>query len=141
MKTSLATAFFLLSMFAQAQQWHFDLADATKVASSEKKNLLLFFSVADACDACRRLDNSVFKSPEFITYANANLVLVKLDFQKPESGAQAAENLRIVEKYNKDGFFPWVVLIDGNGRVLLKADLYEEQSPAEYLRKIKDANG
>ncbi|NMH28965.1 thioredoxin family protein [Flavobacterium silvaticum] len=140
MKLGLISTFILFSGLVNGQQWHTDLAEATQEASAANKNILVFFSVADACDACRRLDNIVFKSEEFQQYANQNLILVKMDFQAPTDAATKAKNLMIVEKYNKDGFFPWVVVIDKNGKVLGKADMYDNQSPQEYLRKIKNIN-
>ncbi|MBD3581035.1 thioredoxin family protein [Flavobacterium selenitireducens] len=122
-----------------AQQWKTDLDEAFREAAVSNRNILLFFSVSDACDICRRLDNDVFQSEEFLEYAQDNLVLVKLDFKNQATGDKS-DQLLIVEKYNKDGFFPWVVLINKHQKVIAKMPLYQEQTARQYLAQLKSAN-
>jgi len=55
----------------------------------------------------------VFKSPEFLAFADDNYVMVKIDFSyQQDDKEQLQKNLLIVEKYNKDGFFPHVVVFE-----------------------------
>jgi thioredoxin-related protein len=129
--------FIFISAPAIAQAWETDLNKAFREAEAQNKNVLLFFSVADACETCRRLDNNVFQSEEFLAYAKENLVLVKLDFGNTSNTNDKAEQLLVVEKYNKDGFFPWVVLINKNEHIVGKASLYEGQSAAKYVNDLK----
>jgi len=131
--------FLLFAMPMHSQQWKSDLEAAFVEASGSGKNVLLFFSVSDACDICRRLDHDIFQSEEFREYAGENLILVKLDFRNQASGDKS-DQLLIVEKYNKDGFFPWVVLVNKNRKVVGKLPLYESQTPRQYVAKIKRAN-
>ncbi|NUY79892.1 thioredoxin family protein [Flavobacterium sp. MAH-1] len=132
-------ALLLVSTSLSAQTWKTDLNEALREAGSSGKNVLLFFSVSDACDICRRLDHDVFQSQEFLDYAKDNLVLVKLDF-KNQASQDKADQLLIVEKYNKDGFFPWVVIVNANQKVVGKLPMYEDQSIRQYLSQIKAAN-
>ena len=122
-----------------AQLWKTDLDEAFKESAQSGRNVLLFFSVSDACDICRRLDHDVFQSEEFADYAKDNLILVKLDF-KIQNGSDKSGQLLIVEKYNKDGFFPWVVLINKNQKVVGKLPLYEEQTARQYVAQIRSVN-
>lgn len=137
MKSVLSLGLLLFASSFYGQEWHKDLDEAMSEAKTEGKNVLLFFSVADACDSCRRLDRLIFQSPEFREYADKKLILVKMDFQGPVNAETKAENLLIVEKYNKDGFFPWVVLVDPSRKLLGKADMYDDQSPDDYLKMIR----
>lgn len=136
-RLTLSLLLLVISDLATAQQWETDLDAAVRLASTQNKNILLFFSVADACDTCRRLNNDIFQSVEFLEYAQENLVLVKLDFLNMSSETKA-EKLLIVEKYNKDGFFPWVVVINKNEKVVGKAPIYDGQSPARYVNQISE---
>lgn len=122
-----------------AQEWRTDLDQAFEEAAASNRNILLFFSVSDACDICRRLDHDIFQSQEFSEYAHDNLILVKLDF-KNQAGAGKSDQLLIVEKYNKDGFFPWVVIVNKNQKVIGKLPLYDTQTPRQYVAQIKLAN-
>lgn len=138
MKTILI-ALLLVSASLSAQTWKTDFNEALREVGGSGKNVLLFFSVSDACDICRRLDHDIFQSQEFMDYAKDNLVLVKLDF-KNQASQDKADQLLIVEKYNKDGFFPWVVIVNANQKVVGKLPMYEDQSIRQYLSQIKAAN-
>lgn len=123
-----------------AQQWHNDLKVGLKLAAMQNKKVLLFFSVSEHCDACDELERSIFKSPDFLAFANDNFVLVKLNFSNAEedlSKEQLEKNLLIVEKYNKDGFFPHVVVLNKDGNISSKMDVYSRETPADYLALLR----
>ena len=83
----------------QAQEgltWHTDMNQAVAVSTKELKPLFLFFTGSDWCGWCIRLQKEVFKTPEFITWAKDNVVLVELDF--PRRTAQAEE----IKKQNNE---------------------------------------
>ncbi|RZJ72715.1 thioredoxin family protein [Flavobacterium sp.] len=122
-----------------AQQWNNDLDEAFRQAEQGSKNVLLFFSIPDNCELCRRIDHDVFKSQEFLEYAQSNLVLAKMDF-KSQPGKDKAEQLLVVEKYNKDGFFPWVVLVNKTGKIVAKLPMYDDQTVRQYVAQIKSAD-
>ncbi len=66
------SAFLLLSiLIAQAQElvWHTDINQAIDNAIKEKKTMLLFFTGSDWCGWCVKLQNEVFKKPEFVSWA------------------------------------------------------------------------
>ena len=62
--------------------WHTDLNKAVNISINENKPIMLFFTGSDWCGWCMRLNKEVFNYPEFKTWANENLVLVKLDFPR-----------------------------------------------------------
>jgi thioredoxin-related protein len=124
-----------------AQQWQNDLQVGLKEAAQMNKKVLLFFSVPERCDACNRLERNIFKSPEFIEFASENYVLVKIDFSyeaEELSKDQLEKNLLIVEKYNKDGFFPHVVVLNKDAKITNKVCVYTRETPQQYLSLLRN---
>ncbi len=67
---------------AQELVWYNNLDKAIEVSKQTKKPLLLFFTGSDWCGWCHRLQDEVFKLPEFAAWAKANVVLVEVDFPR-----------------------------------------------------------
>jgi len=67
---------------AQELTWHTDVNKAVTIAKKENKPMMMFFTGSDWCGWCIRLQNEVFKKPEFIDWAQKNVVLVELDFPR-----------------------------------------------------------
>lgn len=125
---------------SQAQQWQNDLQIGLKEAAQQNKKVLLFFSVPERCESCNKLERNIFKSPEFIEFASENYVLVKIDFSydaQELTKAQLEKNLLIVEKYNKDGFFPHVVVLNKDAKITNKVDVYTRETPQQYLSLLR----
>ena len=89
MKTILLSTLLFISssFFAQVEKltWHTDLVKAIEISTKEKKTLMLFFTGSDWCGWCIRLQKEVFYKPEFIEWANDNVVLVDIDFPNNKS--------------------------------------------------------
>jgi thioredoxin-related protein len=119
-----------------SQEWKNNLDDGFREASASGKNVLLFFSNSKDCERCTKLDKNVLQSPEFINYAKDNFVLVKQDFGH-SSAENLEENLLIVEKYNKDGLFPLVVILNKNAKILGQVGAYNNETPAQYLARLQ----
>lgn len=121
----------------QAQEWHKDLDKAIGEAGQKNKLVFLLFSLPDACDVCERFEKNVIGSPEFKTFASGHYILARPDFSESADFMTKADNLLIVEKYNKDGFFPWVVILDKNAKVLAKIGQYNDEAPQAYIAKLQ----
>lgn len=67
---------------AQELTWHTDVNKAVTIAKKENKPMMMFFTGSDWCGWCIRLQNEVFKKPEFIEWAQKNVILVELDFPR-----------------------------------------------------------
>jgi len=93
-KAILLFLIFIGSYTLQAQElvWRNNLNEAMKVSEQTKKPLMLFFTGSDWCGWCMRLQNEVFKQPEFVSWANANVVLVEVDFPRKSSLAPEIQN-------------------------------------------------
>ncbi len=123
-----------------AQHWIDDLEEARRIAAASNKMVLLYFAVSESCESCRALEEKVFRSDEFKDFADTRFVLARPEFRAHEPIETKAEKLMIVEKYNKDGFFPLVVILDRNLKVLGKTGAYDGEPPAEYIRKLKNSS-
>ncbi len=107
------------SLHAAEANWLTNYDQAIKQAAAENKPVLMDFTGSDWCGWCIRLDKEVFSQPEFIEYAKANVVLLKLDFpqKKVLPAAEKAQNEKLGTKYQVEGF-PTIIVIDATGKKL-----------------------
>ena len=110
MKKIALTLFLVLgSLTIQAQEgqaWHTDLKKAVEISKNEQKPLFLFFTGSDWCGWCMRLQNEVFKTPEFTAWAKDHAVLVELDFPRrtPQSDEIKAQNNQMQQMFQVAGY-------------------------------------
>lgn len=110
MKKIIITVLLVITGFAtQAQEeltWHTDLNKATEIARKEQKPLFLFFTGSDWCGWCIRLQNEVFRTPEFAKWAKEKVVLVELDFPRrtPQSDAIKMQNAQMQQLFQVAGY-------------------------------------
>ena len=140
MKKLLSLLFFLCCALLQAQQWESSFENAQTKAAAENKKVLLVFSGSDWCIPCIRLEDKVWKSQEFISYAASSLYLYRADFPKRKKNQLPAdkktENEALAASYNKKGYFPWVVVFSANGKAI-GAFAYEDKAVSAYLKAIE----
>lgn len=122
-----------------SQNWNSSFDEAQKKAVTENRNILLVFSGSDWCAPCIKLDKTIWKSEEFKKEATENWILYKADFPKKKANLLSleltAENKKIAERYNKEGNFPLVLLLDPSGKVLGITG-YKNVTPQEYIQII-----
>ncbi len=132
--------FLLSAVPLSALEWQTDLETAKQKAAAENKTIVLVFQGSDWCGPCIRLDREIWSSEEFGAYAAAHFVMLKADFPRKSRNALSAEqqehNKQLAEKYNKNGHFPFVVVLDQLGRVLKTAG-YKSVSPQEYIELLE----
>lgn len=140
MKKLLCISLLMISGLGFSQTWKTNMEEAKITASKQNKNILLVFSGSDWCAPCIKLDKNVWQSYAFQAYADEKFVLVRADFPKKKANALPEDirnnNLQLAEKYNKEGFFPFVVVLDKNGKVLAKKG-YENQTAEQYISELK----
>lgn len=143
MKRVLVIFAMMLSFGTYAQDWKTNMEEAKATASKENKNILLVFSGSDWCAPCIKLEKVVWKSDVFKQYAEKKLVLLRADFpnkkanQLPKDVAEG--NKKLSEKYNKDGNFPLVVLLDKSGKVIAMTG-FKNISAEEYVKLLDSLN-
>ena len=123
-----------------AAEWETDYAKALEKARSANKRVLLDFSGSDWCGPCIEMKKRVFSRPEFISYADKNLVLVEVDFpqRKKQSAELEAQNEKLSKQYGIDEKgFPTVVLLDPAGKVAREFTGYSGETTAEVIAWIE----
>ena len=122
---------------ALASDWITDFEDAREIAAADGKYILINFTGSDWCGWCKRLNREVFRQAEFKAFADANLVLLELDFPKWKKQSPALEeaNERLRRRYNVRGF-PTILLTDASGRVVLSTG-YRRGGAGPYVAHLK----
>lgn len=121
---------------ASAQEWHTDLVEAEQVAVDKNKPIVLVFQGSDWCAPCIKLDKEIWSTDTFKDYAKNHFVMLKADFPRRTKNMllpeQQKKNDKLAATYNSEGFFPLVVVLDKNGKVLGKTG-YQKATPDEFI--------
>lgn len=130
----------LLGLFTIPASWMGNFTEAQKQAKATHKQILINFSGSDWCGPCIRLRKEILESESFEQYAAANLLLVRADFPRQKKNQLPKEQIKLneslAELYNKDGKFPYTVLVDENGKVLKSWDGFPDEGPQAFVSEI-----
>jgi len=139
MRAFILPLFILTFNFSFSQEWKTNLEEAQQLAQQQNKNIILVFSGSDWCAPCIKLDKNIWQSEVFKKEAEKKWILLRADFPKKKANQLSAElaqsNKQLAEKYNPNGNFPLVVVLNPLGKV--KGMLgYENVLPQEYIDLI-----
>ena len=130
---------FFLSFSLTAQNWENDWKVATQKSKKNNQKLILVFSGSDWCIPCIKLEKEIWEAESFKAYALENYVLLRADFPKRKKNALSKEkqthNDKLAERFNAAGYFPLVVVISPEEKVLGQLG-YEKSSPEKYIELI-----
>ncbi|WP_298896188.1 thioredoxin family protein [uncultured Psychroserpens sp.] len=130
----------LFSVSAFSQEWITDFNTAKSSAQKDSKKIVLVFQGSDWCAPCIKLDKEIWHTDEFKTYAKDHFIMLKADFPKRKKNAlpqsQQEHNNKLAETYNKNGYFPFVVVLDAKGNKL-GAIGYKKVSPSDYIKILE----
>jgi thioredoxin-related protein len=133
-------ALLLATQLISNSEWYTDFDKAKDEAKISHKYILLNFSGSDWCSPCIRMHKDIFASDTFTKYAASNLLLVNADFPRLRknqlSKEQMEKNDALAEKYNRDGKFPYTVLLDSDGKVLKSWEGLPNLSPEKFVGEI-----
>lgn len=117
-----------------------DYDAALKQAAKENKPVLLDFTGSDWCPPCKMMAKEVFSSDEFATFAEKNLIVVKLDFAPTgaKPGKFQEQHNALAEQYKIEGF-PTFVLLDPKGKQLASVVGYQPGGPKAFISWIQKA--
>lgn len=136
MKYILFIVVFVFSASVTAQDWESDYKDAVAHAKKDNKPLILVFAGSDWCAPCIKLDREIWQSEPFRTYSATNYVLFRADFPRKKANQlptdQVLQNSQLAEKYNPQGHFPLVVVLNADEKVL-GTSAYQKIPPEEYI--------
>ena len=128
--------FFTMVALVSGQEWQPDFETAKTTAAKDNLNIILVFQGSDWCAPCMKLEKEIWSNDEFNELAKGHFVMLKADFPRSKKNAlpkeQQEQNKKLAEKYNTAGYFPFVVVLDKEGKLLGETG-YEKMSPKEYF--------
>lgn len=143
MKKLALISLLLFSWFTYAQDWQYNFEESKQLAAQENKNIIMIFSGSDWCAPCIRLEKNIWQSEEFKAEAEKKWVLLKLNFPRKKSNQlseeQTQHNRNLAEKYNRDGSFPLVIVMQPDGKVLGKFG-FKNVSAEDYIKMLNEVN-
>ena len=130
---------FLVTSIGFSQEWQTNFEDAKAVAAENNKKIVLVFSGSDWCAPCMKLEREIWNSDAFKSHAEENYILLKADFPKRKKNAltdlQQEHNNSLAERYNKNGYFPLVVVLNSEGKTLGEVG-YKKIEPKAYIKLL-----
>lgn len=141
MNKFLSVAVFVLATITtvNAQEWQTDFTKAKEIASKEDRPIVLVFQGSDWCAPCIKLEREVWSTEAFKAYAKKHYVMLQADFPRKSKNAlseiQTKANAKLFEKYNKNGIFPFVVVLNSKGEVLGETS-YKKTTPENYIKEL-----
>lgn len=121
--------------------WETDFEKAKQRAAAENRYILLNFSGSDWCGPCISLRREIFETVAFKEFAENNLVLLNADFPRLKKNQlakdQQKKNDLLADKYNKQGHFPYTVLLDTGGKIINSWDGLPKETPEEFIAQVK----
>jgi len=132
-------AFFSMVSIVSGQEWQPDFGTAKTIAAKDNLNIILVFQGSDWCAPCMKLEKEIWSNDEFNTLAKDHFAMLKADFPRSKKNALPKEkeeqNKKLAEQYNTGGYFPFVVVLDKEGKVLGETG-YEKMSPTDYFNLL-----
>ncbi|MCW3807204.1 thioredoxin family protein [Plebeiibacterium marinum] len=141
MKTiALLLSVLAISMASHAQSNELNFTEAQSLAQKEGKHIIVIFKGSDWCAPCIKLEKEILNTEEFKQLTKKHFITVTADFPRKKSNQLPEErqkhNAALAEKYNSNGYFPLVAVVDAKGK-LLGALGYEKKSVSQYVEKLK----
>jgi len=139
-KISFLILFLLSTSAIFAQDWTTNFEEARILASKKNQNIVLVFQGSDWCGPCIKLDREIWSTDIFKEFSKSHFVMLKADFPRRKANQldseQVQKNTLLAEKYNPAGYFPFVVVLNSDGKVLGETG-YKNVTPTEYIAQLK----
>ena len=123
-----------------SQDWETSYKNSIIKAQNQNKKIILVFQGSDWCGPCIKLSKEIWSTEEFIAYSKINYILIQADFPRKKKNALTKEQQKInnflAEKYNPNGYFPLVVVLNKNGEVLGETS-YKKTTPKQYINLLE----
>lgn len=117
------------------------LQNSINQAKQEHKKVLFFFSGSDWCSPCVKFKKTFIENEDFKAFAQNNLIVFNADFPRQKKNAlskeQTEENEKLAEKYNQNGLFPLIILLDENGKIIKQWEKLPSETVPEFIEKLK----
>lgn len=122
-------------------KWEPDFEKAKQLAKEKHELILLNFSGSDWCGPCIRMHREFFESPFFTSVADSSVIMVNADFPRNKKNRPAAatqkQNDMLAELYDREGKFPFTVLLNADGKLIHSWDGLPDEKPEKFAEEIK----
>lgn len=126
-----------IGLLGQSLTW----VETKSQAVAEDKHVLLVFSGSDWCRGCILFDQQVLQDSKFQDLAASKLALYKADFPRKKKNKPTVEvirqNEKLIQQFNPSGTFPYVILLNEEEQVILKAEGTIDRD--EFMDSIRKA--
>lgn len=131
-----ATAALATSGLASAEaNWLTSFDEAIKLSKKSGKPILADFTGSDWCGWCVKLKAEVFDTPQFIQWAEKNVILLELDYprNKPLPANLKRQNQLLSQRYGISGY-PTILFLKADGSVIGKTG-YVAGGPSKWVKE------
>lgn len=142
MKLKIVYLLLLFSLTITAQETkRLSFEQSLEKAKTENKNVLLFFSGSDWCAPCVKFKKHFVETEQFKTFCTENLIVINADFPRLKKNKLAdnitQENEKLADKYNNNGLFPMILLLNNKGEIVKKWEHYPSETLEDFITKLK----
>lgn len=142
MKLKIVYLLLLFSLTVTAQETtRLSFEQSLEKAKTENKNVLLFFSGSDWCAPCVKFKKHFVETDQFKTFSAENLIVFNADFPRLKKNKLAdnitQENEKLADKYNNNGLFPMILLLNNKGEIVKKWEHYPSETLEDFITKLK----
>lgn len=142
MKLKIVYLLLLFSLTITAQETNrLSFEQSLEKAKTENKNVLLFFSGSDWCAPCVKFKKHFVETDQFKTFSAENLIVFNADFPRLKKNKLAdnitQENEKLADKYNNNGLFPMILLLNNKGEIVKKWEHYPSETLEDFIAKLK----
>lgn len=142
MKLKIVSLLLLFSLTITAQETtRLTFEQSLEKAKTENKNVLLFFSGSDWCAPCVKFKKHFVETDQFKTFSAENLIVFNADFPRLKKNKLAdnitQENEKLADKYNNNGLFPLILLLNNKGEIVKKWEHYPSETLEDFITKLK----
>ena len=139
MKYSVLFILMLITSYSAYAQSEFTTFEVIKQNAEEADQpIMLVFSGSDWCKPCIKLKKTILDTPEFQEYSQ-NLKFIYLDFpyRKKLHQEETKRNELLAEKFNKNGAFPKVIIINHSEDVLGEVAYQKSMSSETFITEVE----
>ena len=115
-------------------KWLTDFDKALKLATKEEKNVMVYFTGSDWCPPCKKLKTDLFDSEAFNELSD-DYILLYVDMPRNKdllTPGQIQHNNTLFKKYNKQGVFPLIKIVNAKGNELDEYSGYSMNGEISY---------
>jgi hypothetical protein len=106
-------------------------------AKQLNKPVLLIFSGSDWCRPCIQFEKKILEDTIFISFCNTKILVLNADFpqRKKQPKSLVTQNELLAKKYNPEGLFPFMVLLNSDEKIIHVVN-YNNEDVASFIKLL-----